>query len=165
MFTRILVPTDFSESSDAALTYAKALAERFGAVLHLVHVFDDPIMAGGFGAEGYLAEAPDLAETMRHEAEERLAVRLTESERSRLRATSAMLSGPTAHTIVDTARDRGFDLIVMGTHGRTGLAHALMGSVAERVVRTAPCPVLTVHSAPQPVTLAVPAINAAALPA
>jgi universal stress protein A len=146
MFTRILVPTDFSDASDSALDYGKALATHFGASLYLIHVVEDPIAATAFGVEGYIAEAPGFGAALRADAERRLAVRLTPAERSRLRASAELLSGRCAPTIVNAAVDRDIDLIVMGTHGRTGVAHALMGSVAERVVRTAPCPVLTVHA-------------------
>jgi len=145
MFTRILVPTDFSDASDAALEYAKALASKLGSSLHLVHVVDDPIASTAFGTEAYIAESPQYAETVRREAERRLAVRLTPEERRDLHATTDILGGACAQTIIEMANSRGVDLIVMGTHGRTGLAHAFMGSIAERVVRQAPCPVLTVH--------------------
>ena len=146
MFTRILVPTDFSEPSDAALEYAKALATRFGASLHLIHVVEDALVTGVFGGEAYIPESMGVVEGMREDAEHRLNARLTPLERNRLRATVGVLNGPNAPTILNTAREWGIDLIVMGTHGRTGVVHALMGSVAERVVRSAPCPVLTVHA-------------------
>jgi nucleotide-binding universal stress UspA family protein len=149
MFTRILVATDFSQASDAALDYAKGLAATLGASLHLVHVVDDPIASGGFGAEAYIGSSPEYGDALRAEAERRLAGRLTPAERRDLRATTDVLGGTVAATIVEMAISRAADLIVMGTHGRTGLAHALMGSVAERVVRTAECPVLTVRTAPR----------------
>ncbi len=148
MFTNILVPTDFSAPSDAALEYAKALAMRFNASLHLIHVVEYPIVTGAFGTETYVAEPPGFAAAMKRDAEHHLAARLTTSERSWLRATTEILTGPAAPTIVGAAGDLGVNLIVMGTHGRTGIAHAVMGSVAERVVRLAPCPVLTVHAMP-----------------
>jgi nucleotide-binding universal stress UspA family protein len=155
MFTRILVPTDFSEPSDAALEYAKELAARFGASLHLLHVVEEPFVVG-IAAERYVPESPEITATLRADAEFRLAERLTEAERAKLRATSEVLTGPSAPTIVNAARDLAIDLIVMGTHGRTGIAHAIMGSVAERVVRAAQCPVLTVHTRPQTRAFAVP---------
>lgn len=114
---RILVPTDFGQASDAALAQARELAAALGASLHLVHVVED--------AERADALAASLEAALGHQ--------------------TALLSGPTARTIVEYAADRAFDLIVMGTHGRTGVAHLLLGSVAEQVVRTAPCPVLTVR--------------------
>jgi universal stress protein A len=164
MFTRILVPTDFSGPSDAALEYAKALADRFGASLHLVHVLEDQVVGGAFGADPYLAGAPAYAEALRADAEARLAARLTARERIRLHGSSEIASGPSARTIVEIAESHGIDLIVMGTHGRTGLAHALIGSVAERVVRSAPCPVLTLHAMPERIPMRESAW-AAALPA
>ena len=150
MFTRILVPTDFSEPSDAALEYAKRLAARFGASLTLIHVFSDPMLVGDFGMNGVVANASEMINDLRFEAEGGLATRITASDRERFHATSEILFGATAPTIIEVARHRGIDLIVMGTHGRTGLAHAFLGSVAEKVVRTAPCPVLTVHPGPVP---------------
>lgn len=147
MFTRILVPTDFSEPSDAALEYARVLATRFGASLHLVHVLEHPVI-GAFGGEAYLGVSPALEATLRAEAEAAMATRLPDAERARLRATAEIVEGPAASTIVDYAEARQISLIVMGTHGRTGLAHALLGSVSEHVVRLAACPVLTVHAMP-----------------
>jgi nucleotide-binding universal stress UspA family protein len=145
-FTRILVPTDFSAMSDAALEYARALAKRFGASLHLLHVIEDPLAYGGFSGEMYLEEpSPTLRATLVEEAEKKLGARLRPEDRRRLHATTEVTFGAGPKTITDFASSRGIDLIVMGTHGRTGLAHAVMGSVAERVVRTAPCPVLTIR--------------------
>lgn len=162
MFTRILVPTDFSEPSDAALEYARVLATRFGASLHLVHVLEHPVM-GAFGGEAYVGASPALDATFRTDAEAALAARLPEAERARLRATTEIVDGPAATTIVDYAAARQISLIVMGTHGRTGLAHALLGSVSEHVVRLAACPVLTVHA--MPVAAAVVERSWSAVPA
>jgi nucleotide-binding universal stress UspA family protein len=141
----ILVPTDFSSTSDAAFDYARMLAERFGASLHLLHVVEDPLVNEAMVAEAYISEIPDTRFAMLEDARARLAHRLTEHDRVVLRATSQTVLGHGATTIVEHARARHASLIVMGTHGRTGLAHILIGSVAERVVRTAPCPVLTVR--------------------
>jgi nucleotide-binding universal stress UspA family protein len=156
MFTRILVPTDFSEPSDAALLYATELAARFGATIHLVHVVEDPIVTGAFGVEAYAPESPGMSAALRADAEFRLNERLNDITRAGVRATCEVLNGPSAPTIVNAAGELAIDLIVMGTHGRMGMAHAIMGSVAERVVRVAPCPVLTVHMKPQPQVSAVP---------
>ena len=138
IITRILVPTDFSEMSDAALDYARVLARRFGASLHLLHVLDDPFVTEGLAAEAYITEAPSIRTSMLDEARSRLAHRAAGC------TTTEAIFGRGAVTIVEYAQQCGSDLIVMGTHGRTGLAHLLLGSVAERVVRLAPCPVLTV---------------------
>jgi len=142
--TRILVPTDFSATADAALDYAYVLAERFNASIELLHVLDDPFVADGMAAEAYISEAPTLRTAMLQEAQERLRHRA--STRGGLPAIKTeVLFGHGARTIVEYAAERGVDLVVMGTHGRTGLAHLLLGSVAEQLVRTAPCPVLTVR--------------------
>ena len=154
MFARILVPTDFSDTSDSALDYARKIAERFGSSLHLLHVVEGPFAAGPAGAELYIPEAPAVQAAQFEEARIRLQVRLHTGEGREPRETSEIVTGACARAILDVARDRGFDLIVMGTHGRSGVAHLLLGSVAEKVVRDAACPVLTVHEAP-PVPVAV----------
>ena len=146
--TTILVPTDFSEPSDAALDYAATLAAKVGAALHLLHVFEDPYVTGGaFAAEMYAPIPPDLRESLYQEAKARLAGRLAKIGGAKFNATAEVYSGPTAKAIVEYAKTNEIDLIVMATHGRGGMAHLLLGSVAERVVRTAPCPVLTVRTA------------------
>ena len=145
MFSRILVPTDFSPASDAAVHYARSLAETFGATLHLLHVLDDPAAATAFVGDGYAVDTPDIRQAMLTQVRERLARTLSVTDYTRFRATSEALVGVPADAIVDYAAATGANLIVMGTHGRTGLAHLLMGSVAEHVVRTASCPVLTVR--------------------
>lgn len=147
MFTRILVPTDFSATSDAALDYARTLAERFGASLHLLHVVDNAYLSGDMASEMYTPAISSIREALLKDVEGRLALRLPDGDRKRFRGTTQALVGTGARTIVDYAAAHGIDLIVMGTHGRSGLAHLLMGSVAERVVRLAPCPVLTVRQA------------------
>jgi nucleotide-binding universal stress UspA family protein len=145
-FTRILVPTDFSSSSDAALDCARGMQERCDAPIHLLHVLEEEETAGPFGAEVFVAEAPDVRAARLRDARDRLLHRITDADRRARRVTSEVLFGSTASTVVHYAADNGFDLIVMGTHGRTGLAHLLMGSVAERVIRTAMCPVITTHT-------------------
>ena len=144
--SRILVPTDFSVSSDAALEYGKLLAEEFGASLHLLHVIEEPSTAGAWGSEAYLAELPRMREAAQQAAEARLDRSFTTTERERLRVTTEIADGRPARTIVDVGRRRGTDLIVMGTHGRSGIAHLLLGSVTEKVLRTASCPVLAVRT-------------------
>lgn len=148
MFNRILVPTDFSEPSDAALEYARALAQRFGASLHLLHVIEPIAATGVFSNEFYIGNTPGIYETLVKEAQAKFAERVSSADRAGYGTTTEVMTGQSAQTIVDYAEDRHFDLIVMGTHGRTGLAHLLMGSVAEHVVRRAACPVLTVRRAP-----------------
>src|SRR5262245_19576129 len=141
--TRILVATDFSASSAAALTLAKTLAERFGASLHRLHVLEDPYVTGAFAADIYAPPPPGLRESWMKSAEASIDAQLTPQEKTAFNATTNVVFGPTAATIVERAAALSADLIVMGTHGRGGVAHLLMGSVAERVVRTATCPVLT----------------------
>ena len=157
----ILVATDFSEPSDAALSYGRELASRFGATLHVLHVAEN-VYITTFGAETYAAIAPDLQKGIEDAARARLDELLIDSDKSGpvTKATVLTSSSP-AFAIVDHAGENGIDLIVMGTHGRGALAHLLMGSVAEKVVRLAPCPVLTVrhpeHEFVHPDTLAVAA--------
>jgi nucleotide-binding universal stress UspA family protein len=155
----ILVATDFSEASDAALTYGRELAVRFGAALHVLHVTDN-IYVTTFGAETYAAMAPDLQRELEDTARARLAEIVIDSDHSGPPTKPVVLtSSSPAFAIIDYAGEHGINLIVMGTHGRGALAHLLMGSVAEKVVRLAPCPVLTVrhpeHEFVKPDTLAV----------
>jgi nucleotide-binding universal stress UspA family protein len=141
----ILVATDFSEPSDAALAYGRALARTFGATLHVVHVVDNvPTLV--YGAEAYAVSMPELQQEVENAARRQLADLLVDNDRPPLPARPVLLtSNAPAAAIVDYAKRERVDLIVAGTHGRGGVAHLLMGSVAERVVRTAPCPVLTVR--------------------
>jgi nucleotide-binding universal stress UspA family protein len=141
----ILIATDFEEAADAALTYARALAQPFGATLHVLHVTGD-IRLTATGAELYLTVDTDLQREVDEAARQRLADLVIDSDGSGPPTrTVVRTSNAPAAVIVQYARENAIDLIVMGTHGRRGMAHLLMGSVAERVVRTAPCPVLTVH--------------------
>ena len=147
MFTRILVPTDFSPPSDAALEYARVVASRFGASLHLLHVVDDPYHTG-YATEVFVPEVEGLRDELLAYG---IAIQedcLQPSDRRELRATTAAVIGTPAQSIVAYAGAHDIDLIVMGTHGRGGMSHLLMGSVAEQVVRTAPCPVFTVRQTP-----------------
>ena len=156
---RILVPTDFSETADAALDWARLLATRFGSSLQLLHVLDDPFVTEGLAAEAYMTEAPVLRTALLSDARARLADRVAPLRRARVfeegsgipRIDTEVLFGHGAHTIAEYAGEREMDLIVMGTHGRRGVAHLVLGSVAEKLVRTAPCPVLSVRRVtPQP---------------
>lgn len=143
--TRILVPVDFSEHATATLDYAAVIAGRFGAALELVHVIDDPYASGAWSSDIYLANVPEILENLTADATRHLQELKAKFARHGGDVTTAVLRGNPARMIVEHAA--GFDLVVMGTHGRTGLPHVLMGSVAERVVRRAPCPVLTVRQA------------------
>lgn len=145
MFSRILVPTDFSPPSDGALEYARILAAKFGSSLQLLHVIDDPTASSDFVPDGYAPSTEDIRTGLIAHARTRLDHLMNLVDRARYHAHAEAILGLPAQAIVDYALATGTGLIVMGTHGRTGLAHLLMGSVAEQVVRTAPCPVLTVR--------------------
>lgn len=139
---RILVPTDFSDTSAAALRYAIALARRFDARLYFLHVSDASVAADA-------AYPIELFETLENAAHDRLRRLLPEKEAKELQPACTMRIGVPADEIVRYAEQHGIDLIVMGTHGREGVMRAMLGSVAETVVRRASCPVLTVHH-PEP---------------
>jgi nucleotide-binding universal stress UspA family protein len=134
----ILVPTDFSETSEAALRYGVALARAFKAQLHLLHVAEHRSKA----AENPIGLAEETTQTAAHE---QLVALLSERDIQELQPKRVMRIGRPYNEIVRYAKEHEMDLIVMGTHGREGVAHVLIGSVAEKVVRRAPCPVLTVH--------------------
>jgi universal stress protein A len=137
--TKILVPTDFSEPADEALEYARTLGAHVGASLHLLHVMHEPLLAEGLVAETTIAASPSLHEQTVDETRRGLACRSAGT------ASAEFTLGDTVANITAYASRLGADLIVMGTRGRTGMAHLLLGSVAEHVVRTAPCPVITVR--------------------
>jgi nucleotide-binding universal stress UspA family protein len=138
----ILVPTDFSECSDAAVKYGRTLAQTFGAELHLLHVVQDPYTQP-WAAEAFPAAIGDLMEDWQKQAVTRMAESVPEDEHAHLTTTSVI--GTPFYEIVRYAKDSSIDLIVIGTHGRGPFAHMLLGSVAEKVIRRAPCPVLTVR--------------------
>ncbi len=140
----ILVATDFSEPSEAALAYGRELARSFGAQLIVLHVAGNIVAFGG--GDGVVVVDPELQSQIEAGARQRLESLLFDEDREQLRAKTVLLiSNAPSQTITGYAKDANVDLIVMGTHGRGAVAHLLMGSVAERVVRTAPCPVLTVR--------------------
>jgi nucleotide-binding universal stress UspA family protein len=143
--SNILVATDFGEAADSALRYGRELAGRLGATLHVLNVVED-VFASGFALEAYSAIVPEMQQDIERAARGRLDELVVGSDRSGPRTTTAIRTGSPIYVIIEYAREHGIDLIVMGTHGRGALAHAVMGSVAERVVRLAPCPVLTVRS-------------------
>lgn len=138
----ILVPSDFSECSEAAVRYGLALAHAFGAKLHLLHVVQDPYTQP-WAAEAFPAAMGDLLSDWQKQAERQLRTAVPEGDRDRI-AVACMVASPFS-AIVSYARDNDIDLIVVGTHGRGPVAHMLLGSVTEKVVRRAPCPVLTVR--------------------
>ena len=139
----ILCPTDFSISSNAALLgYASALAAETGATLFIVHVAEDSqAYLAGYGS---FAFADDVSDSLEREMRKQLED--TEPKRDGVRVQRHYLVGTAVPQIVEFADREDVDLIVMGTHGRTGLSRMLMGSIAEGVLRKASCPVLTVKS-------------------
>jgi universal stress protein A len=141
----ILCPVDFSRTSDAALEQAGMLAQRFGADLTVLHVVYDPLDATCL----HVPHPPQeqLREEMIREAERGLQTLLRRRLRDLPRAKTAVVVGPPFREIVRYAEQREVDLIVMGTQGLSGLGHLIIGSTAERVVRTAPCPVLSIRAA------------------
>lgn len=138
----ILVPTDFSECSEAAVKYGAALAKAFGATLHLLNVVQDPYTLP-WGADGFAAPIGDMLADWEAQAKSRLIEVVPRTVGANPVVTTRIGSPYTE--IVRYAAQQRVDLIVLGTHGRGAIGHLLLGSVAERVVRTAPCPVLTVR--------------------
>jgi universal stress protein A len=143
-FKRILVPIDFSEHSSAAVRAATDLARRFEAELVLAHVYEPIAYAL---PEGYVLFTPTQLANLLTELQRLLANAKKDAEAAGVpRVETKQLQGAVAPEIINFAREGKFDLIVMGTHGRTGLKHAFLGSVAEKVLRQAPCPVLTLRA-------------------
>jgi len=139
----VLVATDFSRASEAALAYGHTLAGQFGASLHVLHVAGE-IRPIDVGAAGYVEDLANLQREVVEDARAQLGECLAGAHATTSRALVITSRSP-ARAIVDYANSERIDLIVVGTEGRGGVSRLLLGSVAERVVRTAPCPVLTVH--------------------
>jgi len=140
---RILVPLDFSEHALKALRYATALARQFGASLLLVHVTEPIVYPSDFG---YAPLPPNaLEENFQRDAQERMQVVVASIQQEGIEARVLLRVGRPYHEIVTAASECGADLIIVTTHGYTGLTHVLLGSTAERVVRHARCPVLVVR--------------------
>ena len=146
MFQRILCATDFSDTAEAAWAAARELARTQRAELILVHVFTElPIYP-----DVAVLEVQRVWEDQRAWVERELAERVTAATARGLTARWVFKTGGAPESIVETAAEEHADLIVIGTHGRTGLTRLVIGSVAERVVRLAPCPVLTMKPAAVP---------------
>ena len=140
----ILVATDFGEASEAALAYGRDLARSYDATMHVVHVVES--LVSSMADAQSIGVLMDLQTQIERNEREFLENLLTDEDRTMLHAKPVVLTFTrAAEGIVQYAKDSAIDLIVMGTHGRRGFNHLLMGSVAERVLRTAPCPVLTVR--------------------
>ena len=140
----ILAPTDFSAHSEKAVRYACGLAERLGSELHLVHILSE-ILPGGPDPLLMPVMPPQYYKENEERAKETLGRLLDPTWGSPLAVATAVRWGSPVEAIVAYAVDSRVDLIVIATHGRTGLSHVLLGSVAERIVREAPCPVLTLR--------------------
>ena len=139
----ILVPVDFSEHAKTVLEWAAHLAEEHAARVLLLHVYHLPVEFQQL--EGaYLP--PDFWANVKNEAEQQLGLYVEQLRGAGLEVDSLVREGYPATVIIDEAASQKVDLIVIGTHGHTGLKHMLLGSIAERVVQKAPCPVLTVKS-------------------
>ena len=143
---RILCPTDFSATAEKALEYAVFLASSHNAELQLLHVVDH---LHGFDNYLILSMTPhEIAERMEKHANENLSD-VTNQIKETVKTEKAVRHGKTSVQIIEMAREMKADLIVMGSHGRTGLSHVIIGSVAEAVVRHACCPVLVVRDIDQ----------------
>ncbi len=143
---KILVATDFGPASETALSYGRALALQFNAALHVLHVMETVAMTAAteYGFSGLPVEFQREMEAAARKRTEEL---LTDEDRRLMSAMAVVARHNTpAAAIVEYAGTNRIDLIVLGTHGRGALGHLFMGSVAERVVRTAPCPVLAVRN-------------------
>jgi nucleotide-binding universal stress UspA family protein len=141
----VLVATDFSDAADVAIRYGRELARRFDASLHVLHVADD-VAASAMATPGYVGDFSAYQQSFEQECCAKVTATLTEAERAALRAQCVVVtSSEPAQAILDYAKTNAADLVIVGTHGRSGLGHLIMGSVAETLVRTAACPVLTVR--------------------
>ena len=143
----VLVATDFSPASETALAYGRELARHFGGTLHVLHVVENvyAYMVGTDAAIGAMIPST-LQQELEKAAQRQLDAAVGDDDRRELNAKPVLLTGSGAAVeIVAFARKAGIDIIVLGTTGRGPMSHLLMGNVAEKVVRTAPCPVLTVR--------------------
>ena len=140
----ILVPTDFSVAAEAALDQALALASKLGAKVFLLHAYALPII--GF-PDGTLIPSSAIASRIISDAENELAACVARCSGSAVEIVPLLKQADPREAILAAARELPADLVVMGTHGRRGIARALIGSVAEAIVRVSPVPVMTVHAA------------------
>lgn len=141
MITHILIPTDFSPTSMAAVDYGCDLAARLGARVTLLNVFAAGIVAL---PDAVYAPTDEELRMLEHAARSQLLAAAYQATRAGLRIDCVAVEGAPAETIVGYAKEHAADLVVMGTHGRRGLSHMLLGSVAEQVLRVSRCPVLTI---------------------
>ena len=144
LFEKILVPIDFSEHSKKALAYAKEIADSYGANLQLLHVIEDTIHPA-FSLSGK-SSIFDLVPGIEEDCRRRIEKLIQETGVSKENTEIIVKGGQAAHDIIKFAKENSSDLVVIATHGLTGIEHLLLGSVTEKVVRMAPCPVFTVKS-------------------
>lgn len=148
-FKIIVVPTDFSDHSLRALPYAVSLAERFNARLKVVFVSEPALQVADVAWVG--VDERSMSQEHLEEARRNLERIALEQVPTDVQVDAEVLTGDAVEAVISYARDVNADLVVMATHGRGGLSHMLMGSVAEQIVRKAPCPVLTLKQ-PMPVS-------------
>jgi universal stress protein A len=142
---KILVGTDVSEGAGLALEWARSLGQQLGAKIHLLNVVEDPYIAAAW-SEAYMLDVPALGRQLLAHARERLSA-IVQTDPAMI--VSEAVPGRPVDAIVEKAEALGVDLIVLGSHGRSGFTRMMMGSVAERVVRTATCPVVVIHGQPK----------------
>lgn len=141
---KIMVATDFSAHSEVAIRYAAEFANAFGGEVVLVSVVEEPTLMAELPPMGEAYFPPNLTELQKESAEQECEKQL---KHAGLEGSKVVISVGTPFVeIVKIARDEDVDLLIIGTHGRGAIAHMLLGSVAERIVRKSPCPVLTVRS-------------------
>jgi len=143
-YKRILCPVDFSPFSNAAVDEAASLALSMGSELCLLHAYQNPAYV--LPMSGYVGPTADMITQMRRQLAEELETQAAPYRKQGIKVETLVIEGVPYKSIVDHATEWHADLVVMGTHGRTGLSHALTGSVAERVVRMAHCPVLVTRA-------------------
>ncbi len=146
-FHTVVVPLDFSDHATAALDLAIEVTRTTQGKIHLLHAYEVPL--GAIPPYG-VAVPPALLEQVRDAAARRLEKSAQRVEAAGVACETHVIHGAPADAIAEVASSTGADLIVMGTRGLTGVKHVLLGSVAERTVRTAPCPVLTIRSPSDP---------------
>ncbi len=140
-YKRILCPVDFSDISKRVLQIAADLAKRFGANLHVIHVFQLPATM----LEAVYEDPTDMEEEIRQRLNDKLNEFVQKTKKPDLKITTGVYEGVPDVEIIKSARENQADMIVMGTRGKTGLSHVLLGSVAERVIRNAEMPVMTIR--------------------
>lgn len=144
-YKKILCPVDFSSFSDAAVQEAAGLALSMGAQMCLLHAYQSPTYV--LPMSGYVGPTAEIITGIRQQLARELEAQAEPYRAQGLKVETLVIEGPPYRCIIEYAKEWGADLVVTGTHGRTGLSHALTGSVAERVVRMAPCPVLVTRLA------------------